>query len=149
MVEIEIMTTLAGGLTQMHWFGLDIHEVGVGVVRLHGDEVPGAADLAGQQFIVAGDMKAVVDLAFKVSGSDEEASAYIGWLQERTANLVRHWVFRPMVDALSAALLERQELTSREARDVIERAQEASATEELATWHAQIARTEADPTTRA
>ena len=40
-----------------------------------------------------------LDLAAKLSGSDEEAGAYLAWLQERTRNLMRHPHFWPLVNA--------------------------------------------------
>jgi hypothetical protein len=127
-VEIEIMVSLAGGLTEMEALGRDEGDVGPGVgLILHTaqqraalasrmDEVP--QDLTH----LAGDYVHVSILAEKVSGSMEEANAYIPWLEQRTRSLLRHPWFMPAAHALAQALAERKTLSGREIRTIIDAA---------------------------
>ena len=84
------------------------------------DEVP--EDLVH----LAGDFVHVSILAEKVSGSLDEANAYIPWLEQRTRSLVRHPWFMPAAHALAQALAERKTLSGREVRTIIDAAIEAA-----------------------
>ena len=58
------------------------------------------------------DHRAAVDVALHLTSSEEEASAFLKWLEIRTGNLLRaHW---PMVDALSKELLARGSMRGKE-----------------------------------
>jgi hypothetical protein len=64
------------------------------------------------------DVRAAYDLVTKFCGSDEEAEKYLEWLRARAVNLLNaeeNWL---AVDSLAAELLERRELSGREARRV-------------------------------
>jgi hypothetical protein len=131
-VEIEIMVSLAGGLTEVEALGLDEDNAspGMGLILYSAqqraalasrmDEVP--EDLTH----LAGDYVHVSILAEKVSGSMEEASAYIPWLEQRTRSLLRHPWFMPAAHALAQALAERKTLSAREVRTIIDAAIETA-----------------------
>ena len=131
-VEVEVMVSLAGGLTEIEALGLDENTAssGMGLVPYSAqqraalasrmDEVP--EDLVH----LAGDLVHVSILAERVSGSLEEANAYIPWLEQRTRSLVRHPWFMPAAHALAQALAERKTLSGREVRTIIDPAIDAA-----------------------
>ena len=61
------------------------------------------------------DRNAAVDCAQYMSGSSEECSAYLAWLQLRTDNLLRGVTGRRVLDALAKALIQRRRLSYKEA----------------------------------
>jgi hypothetical protein len=125
------MVFLAGGFAAMEALGVSEHEVGMGIEKAGPDM---AAKLAAQfegttpsdfdTFIVGGDFQAAFDLVDKVSGCDDEAGAYFGWLARRTRNLLRHPRFWPAVEAVAHALCESDRLSRRSVREVIAQAAE-------------------------
>ena len=127
-VEIEIMVSLAGGLTEMEALGLDEDDVSpsVGLVLSTAQQrvelTSRMNDVPKDLVHLAGDYVHTFNLAKKVSGGLEEANAYIPWLEERTRNLVRHPWFMPAAHALAQALAERETLSGREVRSVIDAA---------------------------
>lgn len=124
MVETEIMISMAGALTQMEATGAQDHETGAGIAALDAELRERIKSRTGtdpgDRLIVDGDWQKIVLLAGQVSGSDEEAGAYVDWLDARTRSLVRHPRFRPLVDALVEVLLERETLSGREVRVVLD-----------------------------
>jgi len=120
------MVFLAGGFAAMEALGVSEHEVGMGIEKAGPDM---AAKLAAQfegttpsdfdTFIVGGDFQAAFDLVDKVSGGDDEAGAYFGWLACRTRNLLRHPRFWPAVEAVAGALYEKDRLSGQSIREII------------------------------
>lgn len=65
----------------------------------------------------AQDRHDAVELVSRLSGSEEEANAYLKWLHVRAANLIKiHWW---AVDAVAKALLDSETLTGDELQQVI------------------------------
>jgi hypothetical protein len=127
-VERQVMFSLAGGLVMERATGLADYEVGSGLV-LQSDEA--AKDMAAHhggvaadylKMIDGGDLHLAVELVDKVCGGESEAGAYMGWLTERTQNLMRTPGFWPAVEAVAGALIERETLSALAARAVIEEA---------------------------
>jgi hypothetical protein len=120
-VEVDMMVTLAGMVTEEFVLG-SYDKAGVGIAKLSSEDAQRFAEKFGGTFesvVVDGDMKAVNDLATKVSGSDDEAGAYIAWLEQRVRNFVRRPDFVPAVEAVASALVERRTLSSAETRRII------------------------------
>jgi hypothetical protein len=131
-VEKRIMVCLAGGLATMRATGNEDHEVGMGPVMLSPAE---AASMAAQyggvpedysKLIVGGDLQEALDLAGRVSGSDDEADEYVGWLWKRTLNLMDRFDFWPSVEAVADALITRKRLSGRAVAKVISDAREGA-----------------------
>jgi hypothetical protein len=58
------------------------------------------------------DHRTAVDVAFHLTSSEEEAAAFLKWMEIRTGNLLgAHW---PMVDVLSKELLARGSMNGKE-----------------------------------
>ena len=131
-VEIEIMVSLAGGLTEMEALGLDKDDVSPGMELILYTALQRAALAARMDEVpedlvhLAGDYVHVSILAEKVSDSLDEANAYIIWLEQRTRSLVRHPWFMPAAHALAQALAERKTLSGPEVRTIIDTAIEAA-----------------------
>jgi len=130
-VEIEIMVSMAGGLTEMEALGLeDDLSPGTALIPYTAEQRAGLAfrtgDAPDDLVHLCGDYEFVSILAEKVSGSLDEANAYILWLEQRTRNLIRHPWFMPAVHALAQALTERKTLSGREVRTTIDVAIEAA-----------------------
>ena len=127
-IEIEIMVSLAGGLTEMEALGLDEDDVSpsVGLVLSTAQQrvelTSRMNDVPKDLVHLAGDYVHAFNLAMMVSGGLEEANAYIPWLEERTRSLVRHPWFMPSAHALAQALAERETMSGREVRTVIDAA---------------------------
>jgi hypothetical protein len=68
-----------------------------------------------------GDHEKAGELALAVSGSAEEAEAYVRWLALRTEALLAAPMYWLAVEAVAAALLERRRLSGPEARGLIRR----------------------------
>jgi hypothetical protein len=80
--------------------------------------------LTGRHYWTGGshDRDNALDLAMSVTGSREEAEAFLAWLLERTRNLMEdssHWA---AVETLANVLLEQEHLSGRQAHGIIERA---------------------------
>lgn len=131
-VEIEILISLAGGLTDLEALGLGEEGVspGMGLVPTTTQQRAALAarmdDAPEDLAYLVGDYVHVSTLAEKVSGSLDEANAYIAWLEQRTRSLVRHPWFMPAAHALAKALAERKTLPGREVRAIIDEAIEAA-----------------------
>jgi hypothetical protein len=125
-VEIEIMVALAGGLTEMEALGLDEDAVspGMGLVPYTAQQRAALAsrmdEVPEELLHLVADYVHVSTLAEKVSGSLEEANAYIPWLEQRTRSLVRHPWFMPSAHALAQALAVRKTLPGRQVRTIID-----------------------------
>lgn len=122
-VEIDIMISLAGGMTQERFTGVPEHETGSGIVKLTEEHAQALSAKHGgkwEKLITRGDWASVLQLARKVSGGDDEAGAYVAWLHERTRNLISEPRFEPAVRALADALLEHRVLTGREAKQIVQ-----------------------------
>jgi hypothetical protein len=122
-IEQRIISTMAGGLAEMHLTGKDDHEVGMGIVKLSTQGVlatagPGALG-EGPKVISGGDYEFALRTALACSGSDEEGTAYFAWLERRTVNLLRTPGFFAATESLARQLLERETLSAREAKQVI------------------------------
>ena len=130
-VEIEIMVSMAGGLTEMEALGLeDDRSPGMALIPYTAEQRARLASLTGEVpddlVHLCRDYELVSILAEKVSGSLDEANAYILWLEQRTRNLIRHPWFMPAVHGLARALAERKTLSGREVRITIDAAIEAA-----------------------
>jgi hypothetical protein len=130
-VEIEIMVSMAGGLTEMEALGLeDDLSPGTALISYTAEQRADLASRTGDApedlVHLSGDYEFVSILAEKVSGSLDEANAYILWLEQRTRNLIRHPWFMPAVHALAHALTERKTLSGRDVRTTIDAAIEAA-----------------------
>jgi len=90
-VETDVMYTLAGGLVEDLVMGSD-NKRGLGLVQIKDNDEWRAflerhpANEAGDVLIGPGDFRAAWELVEKVSGSREEADAYLCWLTARTNN---------------------------------------------------------------
>jgi hypothetical protein len=139
------MILLAGGLVQMEALGIEDHEVGMGLERLNAEESAAMVSKYGgeqsewQHLVTGGDYEQATDLVLKVSGSEEEASAYLGWLEQRTRNLIRRFDFWPSVEAVAHALEQKGELSGRRAQEIIQDAQ-ATRSKTLGTFEHGIKR---------
>ena len=73
-----------------------------------------------RHYHAAKDYKQIVDLAFNLSGSDDEtASAYIKLLELQTRNLLNQgWIWQ-CVEAVAGALLEQEKLSGKQVREII------------------------------
>jgi hypothetical protein len=123
-VEAQVMFGLAGGLAHLRASPDADWEAGMGSIELTGDQA--AALSAGHpertgvhRLLVEGDLRRAYDLVEKVSGSDQEADAYLRWLEQRTRSLMRQPFFWPAVEAVAAALLERGSLPAKQVKDII------------------------------
>ncbi len=131
-VEIEIIVSLAGGLTETEALGLDEDDVspGIGLILYTAQQRAALAsrmdDVPEDLVHLAGDYVHVSTLAELVSGSAEEANAYIPWLEQRTRNLLRHPWFMPSAHALAQALAERKTLSGHEVRTIVDSAIKAA-----------------------
>ncbi len=130
-VEIEIMVSMAGGLTEMEALGLeDDLSPGMALIPYTAEQRAALASRTGgvpEELVhLCGDYEFVSILAEKVSGSLDEANAYILWLEQRTRNLIRHPWFMPAAHAVARALTERKTLSGREVRTIIDAAIEAA-----------------------
>ena len=134
-VEHEIMVGFAGGLSEMRATGKNEHEVGTGTVAV---DMEAANGLPIHSLIVGGDAKMVLTLAEAVSGGDDEASAYLDWLRERTLSLMRQPDFWPSVEVVAEALLERERLNGREVRGIVRGATETRWEEATASWRRRL-----------
>jgi len=107
LVETLVMVSLAGSETQAEWLWA----------------VPDAPADWREQLVVgaAHDMRNVLDLALYVTGSDEEASAYIEWLRLRCQNQMLS-TFWPMVGALADALHDRRTMSGAATRTIMKAA---------------------------
>ena len=126
-VEIEIMVSMAGGLTEMEALGLeDDLSPSMALIPYTAEQRTRLAsrtgDLPDDLVHLFKDYEFVSILAEKVSGSLDEANAYIVWLEQRTRNLIRHPWFMPAVHGLAQALAARKTLSGREARTTIDAA---------------------------
>ncbi len=134
-VEVEIMTSLAGGFAEMEALGLPQHEVGMGIEKVTESEATSLAERFGgrwETLVLGGDYGYALELACKVSGSDDEGASYLEWLERRTLNLMRHPGFWPAVTAVAHALCDRGALSGQAVREVItETGGETSMTGEL------------------
>jgi hypothetical protein len=122
-VEKQVMSLLAGGFAAMNLTGMEDHDVGMGITRLTDDEVEDLRAKHGgmwDKLVTTGDYQNALSLAIKVSGSDEEGTAYLAWLEARTHNLVRAPGFCSAVGALARELLGHGVLSGRRARAVIQ-----------------------------
>lgn len=72
-----------------------------------------------------GDIHEAFNLAEYATSSDEEAGAYVGWLRERTMNMLQQPILWASVEALATALLEQKTIRWRAARRIIREAKEA------------------------
>jgi hypothetical protein len=124
-VERNVMFGLAGGLTEIRATGAEDHQVGIGIVKplsvMQRDAV--VARVGAQmteRIIVGGDVRSALELCLAVSGSDEEASAYLQWLECRTVALMGRPDFWPAVEGVVAALLAHGTLRWQVVRTTIE-----------------------------
>jgi hypothetical protein len=126
MVEVEVMILLAGGLVQMKALGVEHHEVGMGLELLDEEESAAMVSKYGgeqsewQHMVTGGDYEQAMDLVLKVSGGEGEASAYLGWLEQRTRNLIRSPGFWSSVEAVAHALEQKGELSGQRAREIVQ-----------------------------
>ena len=130
-VEIEIMISMAGGLTEMEALGLeDDLSPSTALIPYTAEQRAGLAsrtgDVPDDLIHLCGDYEFASILAERVSGSLDEANAYILWLEQRTRNLIRHPWFMPAVHGLAQALTERKTLSNREVRTTIDAAIESA-----------------------
>ena len=130
-VEVEIMISMAGGLTAMEALGLeDDLSPSTALIPYTAEQRAGLAsrtgDVPDDLIHLCGDYEFASVLAEKVSGSLDEANAYILWLEQRTRNLIRHPWFMPAAHALAQALTERKTLSGREVRSTIDAAIESA-----------------------
>jgi len=133
-VEIDIMIDLAGGLAASKAMGIAEHETGNGMVRLAPDDAQAMAEKYGGTFdymIVGGDLHHALELASMVSGSDEEASAYLDWLEQRTRNLLSAWYNWAGVEGLAERLLTEPTMSRARCRQVIQDAMREDASDFL------------------
>jgi hypothetical protein len=137
-IEADIMIALAGGFTAMMAFGKEEHEVGMGSQKLSPAAAAAMAKKHGgeagdyETMILGGDYHAAFELVDKVSGGEEEASAYLEWLICRTRNLLRMPGFVENVVAVAEALCDKDTLTGVEVLQVIEEAKEKRWRQQLA-----------------
>ena len=118
------MILLAGGLVTMEALGVERHEVGMGLEKLDEEESAAMVRRSGGeqsewQHMVTERMQQAMDLVLKVSGGEGEASAYLGWLEQRTRNLIRSPGFWPSVEAVAHALEQKGQLSGQRAREMI------------------------------
>lgn len=126
-VEARVMVTIAGGLVAQQAMGLADNEVGSGLVELPDREASALAAKHGgevrewKRVIEGGDQEDAHDLVVKVSGTREEAGAYLEWLRQRTLSLLSDPAVWLAVEALTAALIERETLSAAAVRKIIRR----------------------------
>ncbi len=128
-VEARIMVALAGGVVEEHFVPGTDASAGQGVVPLTPEQIDAlVADhphLAGvTQRLVDGDLQTALNFAEKISGGQEEAEAYLKWLQARSENLVTQPNFLASVEAVVNALVEPRKLSGHEVARVIASANE-------------------------
>lgn len=95
--EKRIMSLLAGTMTEMEFFGVEMDD-----------------DITDEH-----DLKMAFALAGYLTGSEAETDAYVDWLTERLTNqmaLPQYWT---AVEALAAALMKNQGLSGRQMRKVL------------------------------
>ena len=129
-VEIEVITSLAGGLAEMKATGQERHEVGMGLAKVSPAEAAQLAATLGdgaefESIVVAGDYRDAFDLAESVSGSPEEAAAYFSWLHCRTENLLAEPTFWPALEAVARALCDKGTLKGETFRQVVQQGRES------------------------
>lgn len=133
-VEIDAMIGLAGGLVMQLLTGKSEYEVGAGVFLPTDEEASAFLRKIGwdpKEFdesagiILGGDLRRVFESLSSISGSDDEALAYLDWLMERTKNLIRLPGFIEAVRALADKLLDEREINGRIAKDIIMATREA------------------------
>ena len=66
------------------------------------------------------DLAMILALVKRMAGSPKEQDAYCEWLRLRTADLLGQLSIWDQVDAVTGALLERETLTGRQLRSVIQ-----------------------------
>jgi hypothetical protein len=122
-IEKQVITILAGGLVEMEATGKADHEVGIGIVQLTAEEADALAHKVavseGSKIITGGDYKHALTIALAASGSDEEGTAYLAWLEQRAINLTRTPGFWSGVDAMAHELVRKKTLSRAEAEQVI------------------------------
>jgi hypothetical protein len=121
-LEIDVMIGLAGGLVEQELTGKEQHEVGIGLHKLSDEERTAFTKKFGEDtafLLTTGDLHIAWGLLNKVSGSDEEASAYLEWLFERTRNLISMPGFLDEVRSLADDLLDHGRLSGVKAREAI------------------------------
>jgi hypothetical protein len=120
-MEREIMMTLAGGLTQMHVTGCLDTDTGSGLWTGDAAEAWLAAyGVEGEdRLVIGGDLSKGRELAWSMSGSDEEAAAYFGWLEARTRNMIADGLFVAAVEAVANGLLHQTTASDRHIRQWI------------------------------
>jgi len=112
-IEQDIMIGLAGPLAEERFTGTS-NDAGAGLIMPEGMDVgillPGS------------DLQRVVDLSLYVSGGgDDEASAFVEWLRQRTLSLLnQHWPSRSL-EELAAQLLVDRTLSWKRAKQVIQK----------------------------
>ena len=95
---------------------LDAEDMASNAQRFGGDP----SDYA--RMIVGGDYREALDLCQWVSGGEDECAAYLGWLDQRTRNMIEREDFWPAVEAVAAALDVKKTLSGSAAREVISQA---------------------------
>ena len=65
------------------------------------------------------DNSVAIDFANEVCGSEEEVSAYLKWLYIRAKNILNMDYNKHTIERLASLLLEKKEISGREARDFI------------------------------
>lgn len=131
-VERHIMMTLAGSLAEMKATGCKPEDTGSGLMAgplaaewLASNGQPGDAVITG------GDLMEALQTAQRVSGSDDEASQYVAWLEERTGNMVADPLFGAAADAVADGLLAQDTLKGPAIRKLIQEGKQAHATASL------------------
>ena len=117
-VEEQVMLALAGAHAQEHAVpGTDV-DAAMGITMIP-DDLAAKLTVDGPVCWMDGDAARANHLVAQVSGSDDEASAYLEWLNRRTRNLLCLPAYWPAVEALAAALMEHKTLTGRQVRELI------------------------------
>jgi hypothetical protein len=74
--------------------------------------------LGDRLLLPGGDARQALWLANQICDSDEETSAYLEWLRQRTLNLIREKTFGPAVRAVTDELLSHRELSYRRVKEI-------------------------------
>jgi hypothetical protein len=117
-IESRIIVTLAGSETAALFMGSTAEDEGAGVgnplTQADADQLnvpkPGVIRVGeplrpGERLLLpGGDARQALWLATQICDSEEETSAYLEWLRQRTLNLIREKTFGPAVRAVTDEL---------------------------------------------
>jgi len=95
---------------------------------------------ASHVLLTGSDLSWICDLAEVICGSEDETTAYIEWLRQRTLVLLETPAVWACVEALASALLEHKTLSAQRARRIFWAAQERLLENQLRAWEKRVAR---------